>query len=349
MDEQINNLEPWRKFEDLVGHILEANGFAITRHAPRGDRGFDLLGVVDNGQWAIEVKYYRTDRAQPHLLEAAATRVANQSGPTRMLNGMLVISCVLPPPMRSTLEAAFNINFIDRFDLDNLTAHHPLLSEELQTLLGSNLNQLITPSDEESARSRNRLKPHFAFQTAPEIPENKEGSDLCKRLRAIKSGKQGWSDYEQVGTQILKYLFQDDLEGWNAQSGTVDGLHRFDLACRIKSDKFFWRFVCDNLNSVYVLFEFKNYSEKIKQGQVLTTEKYLLERAMRRVAFIITRYGATVDAERMAQGAMREHGKLMMVLDDEKICKMLHMKEEGDDPTDFLFGVVDEFLLSLSR
>ena len=51
----------------------------------------------------------------------------------------------------------------------------------------------------------------------------------------------------------------------------------------------------------------------------------------------------------MTQGAMREHGKLMLILDDDKVCKMLHMKERGEDPTDSLFELADDFLLSLPR
>lgn len=51
----------------------------------------------------------------------------------------------------------------------------------------------------------------------------------------------------------------------------------------------------------------------------------------------------------MTQGAMREHGKLMLVIDDDILCRMLHMKERGDDPTDFLFQLADDFLLSRPR
>jgi hypothetical protein len=111
----------------------------------------------------------------------------------------------------------------------------------------------------------------------------------------------------------------------------------------------FWSFLINHLNSRYVLFEFKNYSSKIKQGQILTTEKYLLEKGLRRAAIILSRRGAERNAVLMAQGAMRESGKLMLILDDEKVCRMLHMKEEGDDPTDLLFELADEFLLSLPR
>jgi hypothetical protein len=59
--------------------------------------------------------------------------------------------------------------------------------------------------------------------------------------------------------------------------------------------------------------------------------------------------GADDDAIKMAQGAMREHGKLMIVIDDQKVCEMLHMKDRGDDPTDSLFAAADDFLLRLPR
>ena len=98
-----------------------------------------------------------------------------------------------------------------------------------------------------------------------------------------------------------------------------------------------------------MLFEFKNYAGKIKQGQILTTEKYLLENGLRRVAFILTRRGAEGDALKMTQGAMREHGKLLLIIDDEQLCEMLLMKDRGEDPSDKLFDLADDFLLKLPR
>jgi hypothetical protein len=126
-------------------------------------------------------------------------------------------------------------------------------------------------------------------------------------------------------------------------------LNRFDYVCRIRPTTDFWNFLLHHLDSRYVLFEFKNYTDKIKQGQILTTEKYLLERGLRRVAIVISRTGAKADAIKMTQGAMREHGKLMLIVDDEQVCEMLHMKERGEDPTDRLFELADDFLLTLPR
>lgn len=49
------------------------------------------------------------------------------------------------------------------------------------------------------------------------------------------------------------------------------------------------------------------------------------------------------------QGAMRQHGKLILILDDASIIEMLRRKERGDDPNDLLSELAANFLLSLPR
>ena len=51
----------------------------------------------------------------------------------------------------------------------------------------------------------------------------------------------------------------------------------------------------------------------------------------------------------MSQGAMRESGKLLITLSDEQVIEMLNKKDNGSDPSDYLFGIVDNFLLTLPR
>ena len=339
----------WKRFEDLVRRILTTRHFQTQVHQPRGDRGFDLIGERDNQRWVIEVKFYRTARAQPSLLEAAAARVAiavAEAGHNLDINGgMLVVSCSLPDPLRSSIQKRYGIALADRFDLIQWAAPSPDLAQSLVSLLEAGL----APSDR-------RVEPHddplnVGNTFTPSSPQNvdTQGSDLCQKLIAITRGRNGWAEYERICETILKYLFPDDLVGWHKQRRTDDGLNRFDFVCRIRRSTEFWNFLIDHLNSQYVLFEFKNYSKKINQGQVLTTEKYMLEQGLRRVAIILTRAGADDSAAKMIQGAMREDGKLMLVVNDKMLCDMLHQKQSGLDPTDTLFELTDEFLLSLSR
>ncbi|MEZ7809349.1 restriction endonuclease [Alcaligenes phenolicus] len=332
-------------FEDVVRRILTANNFQVTVHKPWDKRGFDLLANLENVQWAIEVKYYFTRRAQPTLIKEAATRLVNSGITAQAQRGMLVVSCYLQPELRKALEKEFNVTFIDRVDLRIWAAVSSELAEELDSLLETNPNEPPTTRTTH-VDLRQEGKPLGPAQTPP---EDNRGTELCQELKGIKRGRAAWVEYESVCAKILQYLFPNDLHGWHSQKRTDDGLNRYDFVCRVRPTTEFWKFVIDHLGSRYVLFEFKNYSGKIKQGQILTTEKYLLERGLRRMAIIFTRVGAEQHAIAMTQGAMREHGKLMLVINDEKLCEMLHMKERGEDPTDCLFELADNFLLSLPR
>ncbi|MCB1098925.1 MAG: restriction endonuclease [Verrucomicrobiae bacterium] len=334
------------EFEDLVADLLKANGFEIVRQPTTGaDQGFDLTAFLAGVSWAVELKFYRTRRAQISLIRAAAARLSRLIQNDRVrLRGMLVVSSDLLPEHRLQLEQEYGIVFVDRTDLYAWCGNAPQLLDRLSALLDEE-----TPSDDRSRGRAVSELPDTDTEPVSQPEVDTTGTDLCTELKALKKGKIAWKNYEALCDRILRYLFPADLHGWHTQKRTDDGLNRFDYICRIKQSTEFWRFLTEDLDSRYVLFEFKNYAGFIKQGQILTTEKYLLERALRRVAIIFSRKGAHKNAIKMAQGAMRESGKLLLVLDDENVCEMLHSKERGEDPSDLLFEWADEFLMSLPR
>jgi hypothetical protein len=337
------NDNPARSFEALVSQILAANGFVIEAAQAGGpNRRYDFAATMGGLRWIVEVKYYRTGQAQISLIEHAAAQLISLALNERAKKGMLVVSSFIPPDARASLEQRYKLLVVDRVDLLNWCATVPELLDQLQGLLEDGT------STETGGRSLIDAKsaPSLSGQ-APVVPQ--VGQSLCDELIGLKSGRANWAAYEKLCDRILHYLFPNDLHGWHKQKRTEDGFNRFDYVCRIKSRSSFWRFLIQNLGSRYVLFEFKNYSTLIKQGQILTTEKYLLERGLRRAAIVLTRVGADKGAGAMTQGAMREHGKLVLVLDDKKVCQMLQMKDQGDDPADLLFDTADEFLLSLPR
>jgi hypothetical protein len=337
-----------KAFETVVRGILIANGFRLPPATQGGgkDVGFDWSGSRHSESWAIEAKYYRTARAQASLLETAAGRVSAAGIAAKMQKAMLVVSCQVAPDLKVALELKYGISVVDRDALVNLAAKRPLLLDSLNAVLEAD------PSLPLTATARVETEP--PGRESPTLPEkagrvDTRGSSLCAELHKLTPGPQKWKAYEKLCVKILRYLFPNDLLGWREQQRTDDGLNAFDLVCRIRPTTDFWTFLLQHLDSRYVLFEFKNYTDEIKQGQILTTEKYLLERGLRRVAIILVRQGADENAVTMTKGAMREHGKLMLVANDEIVCKMLHMKERGEDPTDCLFELADDFLLTLSR
>ncbi len=234
---------PYEHFEDLVRRILVLNHFSITPFPPGRDRGFDFLGTLGSDTWAIEVKFYRTQRAQATLIETAALRLNHRGVTAQATKGMLVVSCYLPIQLRLQLEKDFNLTFIDGADLANWAASDPALLSELQSLLET------SPDDLSQVRS-SQHPPVLSGKplTEASLPENTEGSDLCKELRKLGRGKKHWPTYEKLCERILRYLFPNDLHGWHRQKRTDDGLNRYDFVCRIRTTTDFWQFVAQHLD-----------------------------------------------------------------------------------------------------
>ena len=85
------------------------------------------------------------------------------------------------------------------------------------------------------------------------------------------------------------------------------------------------------------------------------TERYLYNNALRNVGIILSRFGGDKNAILACQGILKEHGKLILILDDEdliEICKIYdkYSKDPNEfSPSDYLFLKAKEFLLNLDK
>lgn len=150
---------------------------------------------------------------------------------------------------------------------------------------------------------------------------------------------------------MLENIFSDDLALWREQQRSNNDLYRFDLLCRIKdgNQKTFWSILERYFNSKYIIFEFKNYTGKITQKEIYTTEKYLYSKALRSVGIIISANGYDENAYWAAKGCLRENGKLILLLDTNDLIHMNKMKINQDDPAEFLLDKLDALLLDLEK
>ena len=125
------------KFEDLVVELLKANGFGVEPEAAmRPDQGFDFWISLGDQGWAVELKFYRTRRAQISLLRSAAAKLiqAIENNPN-LKRGMLIVSSDLLPEQRLRLEQEYGIVIVDRTDLFAWCANAPELQDRLSALL----------------------------------------------------------------------------------------------------------------------------------------------------------------------------------------------------------------------
>jgi len=182
--------------------------------------------------------------------------------------------------------------------------------------------------------------------------EKERANQLIDELIAIPEGNEvstAPKDYELKCEQILRFLFDGNLVGWQRQSKTDDDLNIMDLVCRISTGNEFWDFIKNEFNSRYIMFEFKNYSDLIRQTQIYTTEKYLFQKALRNVCFIVSRKGIHTNSQIAVDGILRESGKLIIPLLDNDLIKMLELKAKKLFPEDYLFDKVDNYLMRLSK
>lgn len=358
-------------FEALVKEIFVEAGIETTNKL---GKVFDLVLESEGVNYLVEVKYYKTMRAQVSHIKKAITNVkkyaeAKSDEIDESIGCILVISSYLDPLMKSALELEEDTIIIDLLDLISITSIIPELREKLVNLLeipndillhlhGRDIKEIF-PSSSSSSSSIGE----FETDCSSPILECKnfepcfieyeedisESEGLIIKLKNLPLGKRYWSKYESLMILILQLLFKNDLKGWRTQYNSATKLNRYDCVCGVKKNSEFWVFLIEQLKSKYVLFEFKNYSKEIGQGEVLTTEKYLFDNAFRKVAIICTRQGANASALEMCMGAMRESGRLIVILNDDDIIEMLKLEDNGSDPSDYLLNKVDDFLMRLSR
>ena len=172
---------------------------------------------------------------------------------------------------------------------------------------------------------------------------------MAKTCARFLRGGADFKAYENAATEALKYALSEHFAAWLTQQGSETRISIYDLIGRISSDHDFWNTIVTQFHSRYVIFEFKNYTDKIGQGQIYTTEKYLYKTALRATGIIISREGPDENAIAAAKGALREHGKLIINLTTDHLLEMLDLKDSGDDPTKIIVDLVDDMLMRLER
>lgn len=341
------------EFEDFCGKLFQKFGFKVinpnisNRHVPQAD----LIVEKDNKQAVIEIKFYKTTKANYSLLKKAISQVKKYGEYYKITNHILIIATTIDEDLKNKLESEYKIIILDSKNLLYLLKDDDELLVEYKNLLSDTSINIYNPNDYIQTDLNNTLinSEYNEDLTSTFQLKFKQDNMLCSELSNIPSGKTSFRDYEKKCTEILKYLFPTILTGWNEQLRTDDGLNRYDLVCRAKKGNEFWDLLINEFNSRYIIFEFKNYTDEIKQTQIYTTEKYLFQTALRNVAFIISKKGASTNAIQATKGILRENGKLIINLTDEDLCEMVKMKNEGSEPSDYLFDFLDIFLLELGK
>lgn len=344
-----------QQFETFIHNFLLTIGFQVK--LPGFDT-VDLPGdfVIESKsvRALVEAKFYRSSRIGEAVLRTSAVllqRYISDDYPYRIV----IVSAYVNSWVKEAILKDIGVIVWDRSNIVRFQAAKG--RDDLNEMFGRMLLETQQGVDTEGPFAfideniSDNLEDYFII---PRIAREAhiiqlKGTALTEELISIPTGREGWRLYENKCLEILQYLFEADLSLWDTQMKTDEGLDRFDLLCRISSMDDFWRTLVDSFRSRFIVFEFKNYEDPIDPGLIYTTERYLYPNALRSVAIIIARNGYKEQTLKAAKGALRENGKLILLITQNDLIAMLRAKDVGDSPNDLLSRLLDGFLSSISR
>ena len=249
---------------------------------------------------------------------------------------ILIIANTVAEKDKKLIKEKYNIIIWDIANILWALNDLPQLKSEFIALLSFNVSDIIP------------IKPdQFLEEQSAKI----ERIDLQERLRQIKPGKEEAVKYEEVCIDIVKFLFSDYIEFYTGQKKSNANMYRFDYCGKIKHGEVseFFETVQRFFDTKYIIFEFKNYEEEITPKEIYSSEKYLYEKALRKVAIIISRKGSSENARKAARGSLRELGKLIVSLSDVDVNNLIDIKNNDGDPSDYLEMMLDDMLMDLEK
>ena len=319
-----------QEFEMLCARLLQASGYKLQQQNARAiDIGIDFMFSDLQGEtWVAEVKHFTQSRTGTTVLRRAALQLNSAKQFTEAAKGLLIVSMLLPQNLKDDIEAREDITIWDSRHLNDLLHRHPEIEKDFLMLLNAQAN------------SRRGLEESRSLEP--------RAQELINKLEALPPGKETFRDFEELCVEILNYAFFPHLGVPSIQSRSDDGLDIRDAVFPITSDHNFWQEIKRVCSSRFMVAEFKNYTESIKQREVESIQQYLYVKAMRMFGVLCTRKQPAESAILARRRAWVEADKLILLLSDDELKDLIRAKSYGENPTDVLDAQLHEFFLRLT-
>jgi len=323
-------------FQSFLIKLFNKLGYKIETEVQKKDtiskfsnRRADIIAIKEEKNYCIEVKYSR-------ISKKVIEKVYNYISGTDMIP-VIVTAFEIKKKERENYKKKYpELKIIDISNLLYIVKDIDKLRYELISILPFSVED---------------ISPQKSFIEVDFLCHGDYEEGLIEELELCQSGRNTFTEYEDVCYRILQSLFSEDLTLWKRQDRSNINLFRFDLLCRIKDDnkKTIWSIFENYFKSKYVIFEFKNYSRTVTQHEIYTTERYLYSKALRSVGIIVTPNGYDENALWAAKGCLRENGKLILLLTNTDLINMIRKKIDEENPSEYLLEKLDELLLELEK
>ena len=177
-------------------------------------------------------------------------------------------------------------------------------------------------------------------------------NDFIQKLDDCPLGQAGWSQFEELCTDIIKFLFVPPLNNPQRQGRTYSGVNRRDAifpnpnitpSGEINSKN--WHHLYVELDARMILFEYKNYDvTEIGHEEVNQTRNYLTN-PMGRFGIIICSKTPNDSAHRQRNTVYTNDRKVIIFINKIQLKEMLAMKERGENASDLIIDLVEQFYI----
>ena len=178
-------------------------------------------------------------------------------------------------------------------------------------------------------------------------PARSKAHALREALDAIPPGKVEAIDFQKLWLDAAEFLFSPPLAVPQYEVPDEAKRNRRDIIIENFAESGFWAVARSEYVARYVVIDAKNYSEPIEKRSVLDIAHYLKGHGCGLFALLATRVGAAASAKH----AMRENWiaerKMILVLDDSDLKRMLVLREDGADPSLVIRERLRTFIFSM--
>ncbi|WP_136513934.1 restriction endonuclease [Geomonas edaphica] len=317
------------EFEALCRELAVAEGINVGGTEGDGQE-YDFFGkvyldepgrFVREESWGFQLKHYKIDRASAAVVRESEQALEQLHSPFDIV--CLVTSGDLTSIGKHVVVKSPRIRVWDRAVLNLLLHTHPEIMQKY-------FNPYAKAVEQIQAEWANRDSERVRYEA---------------RLKACSSGQMHFRSYEDLGVEILQFLFPTDLGEPRVQARTEDGVERRDVLFRNNRLTRFFKRIGDRFDADFIIVDFKNYADPIG-GEVVNDVATYANKALGRFLIIVSRKGGNEGASAAQLRRFRNDQRLILIVSDAQLMEMIERKESGESPDDILEDLLDELLIA---
>jgi hypothetical protein len=170
---------------------------------------------------------------------------------------------------------------------------------------------------------------------------------LREKLESLKPGKEAWSHYQKLVSDIMEFLFSPPLGEPALEAPDETRQDRRDMILANRAERGPWSLIRQRYCADYIVVDAKNHGKPLGKRAILEVAHYLKPYGIGMFALVVCRSGLAPSGRHAVKEQWIGSGRMIVVLTDESINEMLNLKAQRSSPEAIIEESIRQFRLSL--